>query len=123
MPLGSRAFESAKVAVLGIGYSRITRDALPPALTLGDECVEACRTAIADAGLRPEDVDGLTSFVNFAPADRDATADGVTMVTPQYVWRRLGLDVRWGEVNNKFVGSSLIEAHNAIAGGACRFAL
>jgi acetyl-CoA acetyltransferase len=123
MPTDGGTFDTAKVAVLGIGYSRITRDALPPDVTVGDECIEACRTAIADAGLRPEDIDGITSFVNYAPDDRDAGADGVTMVTPQYVWRRLGLDLRWGEVNNKFVGASLIEAHNAIAGGACRFAL
>jgi acetyl-CoA acetyltransferase len=119
MATGNGRFGKSKVAVLGIGYSRITRDPLPEGVTLGDECIEACRTAIADAGLQPADIDGLTSFVE----DQSTAADGITMVTPQYVWRRLGLDPTWGEVNNKFVGGSLIEAHNAIAGGACRFAL
>ncbi|HXA28436.1 MAG TPA: hypothetical protein VN193_06780 [Candidatus Angelobacter sp.] len=112
-------FGKPKVAVLGIGYSRISRDPLPEGRIVGDECIEACRTAIADAGLTPQDVDGITSFVE----DSSPAVDGVTGVTPQYVWRRLGLDITWGEVNNKFVGGSLIEAHNAIAGGACRFAL
>ncbi|HEV7679175.1 MAG TPA: hypothetical protein VGQ42_11455 [Candidatus Dormibacteraeota bacterium] len=112
-------FGTARVAVLGIGYSRISRDPLPEGRIVGDECIEACRTAIADAGLTPTDIDGITSFVE----DTSPAADGITAVTPQYVWRRLGLDITWGEVNNKFVGGSLIEAHNAIAGGACRFAL
>jgi acetyl-CoA acetyltransferase len=112
-------FGKPKVAVLGIGYSRISRDPLPAGRTVGDECIEACRTAIADAGLSTEDIDGVTSFVE----DAGPALDGITAVTPQYVWRRLGLDITWGEINNKFVGGSLIEAHNAIAGGACRFAL
>jgi len=112
-------FGKSKVAVLGIGYSRITRDPLPEGRIVGDECIEACRTAIADAGLTPADIDGITSFVE----DSSAATDGITAVTPAYVWRRLGLDITWGEVNNKFVGGSLIEAHNAIAGGACKFAL
>ena len=115
-----RPFDKAKVAVLGVGYSRITRDPPPPGKELGDECVEACQAAIADAGLQVQDIDGITAFCE--PMGSGAP-DGLTMVTPQYIWRRLRLPVRWGEVNHKFVGSSLIEAHNAIAGGACRFAL
>jgi acetyl-CoA acetyltransferase len=112
-------FGRAKVAVLGVGYSRISRDPLPEGRIVGDECIDACRTAIADAGLTTADIDGITSFVE----DSSPAVDGITGVTPQYVWRRLGLDITWGEVNNKFVGGSLIEAHNAIAGGACKFAL
>jgi acetyl-CoA acetyltransferase len=46
------------------------------------------------------------------------------VVSPQYLWRKLRFpNLKWGEWNDKFVGSSFIEAHNAIAGGACRYAL
>jgi len=119
MATANGRFGKPKVAVLGIGYSRISRDPLPEGRVVGDECVEACQAAIADAGLTTKDIDGITSFVE----DSSPAIDGVTAVTPQYIWRRLGLDITWGEVNNKFVGGSLIEAQNAIAGGACRFAL
>ena len=34
-------FGKSKVAVLGIGYSRITRDPLPEGRIVGDECIEA----------------------------------------------------------------------------------
>ena len=110
--------DKAKVAVLGLGYSKITRG--EPDTTLGDEAVEACTKAIADAGLQVSDIDGITSY---APDMGSGAEDGISMVTPQYMWGRLKLPLRWGEVNHKFVGSSLIEAHNAIAGGACRYAL
>ena len=114
-----RPFDKARVAVLGLGYGRITRDLPSPDETLGDEAVETCMRAIADAGLQVQDIDGITSYWE----GRNAADDGVLGVSPQYIWRRLNLPIRWGEVNNKFVGSSLIEAHNAIAGGACRYAL
>ncbi len=115
-----RPFAKAKVAVLGLAYSHITRATRPEAPSLGDECVDTCRRAIADADLSPDHIDGVTSHVMHHDGGRN---DGVRTVSPQYIWRRLRLPVRWGEVNNKYLGSSLIEAHNAIAGGACRYAL
>jgi acetyl-CoA acetyltransferase len=115
-----KPFDRAKVAVLGIGYSKISRVGLPDGTVLGDECLEACRVAIEDAGLCSEDIDGITSFVG---PNNDEAADGIACVSPEYIWRRMRLAVRWGEVNQKFVGSSLIEAHNAVASGACRYAL
>ncbi len=118
MPV-DKPFDKAKVAVLGLGYGRITRDPPSPDKTLGDEAVETCMGAIADAGLQVQDIDGITSYAE----GRNDADDGVLGVSPQYIWRRLKLPIRWGEVNNKFVGSSLVEAHNAIAGGACRYAL
>jgi acetyl-CoA acetyltransferase len=118
------AFGKAKSAVLGIGYSRITRDPLPEGRILGDEWEEAAKAAIADAGLTVADIDGITSFYeNMGPDDLNPMTDGVTRVSLEYAWRRLKLDVRWGEINNKFVGSSLMEANNAIAAGAARFVL
>jgi len=124
MAVATRPFGKAKSAVMGVAYSRITRDPLPEGTILGDEVVDTCKRAIADAGLTPADIDGITSFaINMGPDDANTATDGITRASLPYVWRRLGLDVRWGEDNNKFVGSSLIEANNAIAAGAARFVL
>jgi acetyl-CoA acetyltransferase len=50
---------NGKVAITGVGYSQIGRDT---GQTEGQLAVEACRAAIADAGLDRSDIDGLTMF-------------------------------------------------------------
>lgn len=50
---------NGKVAVTGIGYSQIGRNT---GRTEGQLAIEACRAAIADAGLSRSDIDGLTMF-------------------------------------------------------------
>ena len=47
-------------AVTGVGYTELSRCSGRSVLDLAQE---ACRTAIADAGLRPSDVDGIASFM------------------------------------------------------------
>ena len=44
-----------EVAVVGVGYSPITRGVAADRT----QALVACRAAIADAGLRPNDVDGV----------------------------------------------------------------
>jgi acetyl-CoA acetyltransferase len=46
-------------AIAGLGYSELSRDSGRSVLALADE---ACRAAIADAGVALEDVDGVVSF-------------------------------------------------------------
>ena len=48
-----------KTAIAGIGYSEITRRPQKP---LGLLAVDACRAAIEDAGLKPNQIDGLTTY-------------------------------------------------------------
>src|SRR2546430_1884324 len=45
-----------KVAVVGVGYSRIARQS---GMSVTGLAIEACYNAIKDAGLKPSDVDGL----------------------------------------------------------------
>ena len=110
---------AARVAVLGIGYSGITRG--NETQSLGDDAILAANRAISDAGLQSADIDGLTTYKyrpdghgrNMVP---DESIDGSLVVSPQYLWRRMRFpNLRWGEWNDKFVGSSMIEAHNAVA--------
>jgi acetyl-CoA acetyltransferase len=46
--------------IVGLGASALARELAASATELA---VEACRAALADAGLEPRDVDGITSFV------------------------------------------------------------
>src|SRR3990172_4726273 len=50
-----------KVAIAGWGHSAADRrwDGVSMDKTLGAKAIEACQRAIADAGLTPEDVDGI----------------------------------------------------------------
>ena len=48
-----------KTAIVGIGYSELTRHSQKP---LGLLAIDACHAALADAGVRPEQVDGLATY-------------------------------------------------------------
>ena len=71
-----------KAAITGVGYTAFTKASGRSVLDLA---AEACRHAIDDAGLRPQDVDGLGSFMlmhDSVPCVAVATALGLP-------------DVRW----------------------------
>ena len=66
-----------RVAIVGLGYSKVGRRLGLPAETL---CAQASVAALQDAGVRPADVDGLVvhSFVNeFVSAFRTADMIGI----------------------------------------------
>lgn len=71
-----------KYAIVGVGYT--PQGAVPGWTTLGFH-LEASANAIADAGLRKEDVDGLICYRVFPPS----TGEGE--VTPYTVAQHLGL--------------------------------
>jgi acetyl-CoA acetyltransferase len=62
-----------RAAIAGVGYSPITKASGRSVL---DQALEACRAAVADAGLTPTDVDGIASFMlmhDSVPAQAVAT--------------------------------------------------
>jgi len=71
-----------KYAIVGVGYT--TQGVVPGRTTLGFH-LEACAAAIADAGLKKEEVDGLVCYRVFPPSA------GETEVTPYTVAQHLGL--------------------------------
>jgi 3-oxoacyl-[acyl-carrier-protein] synthase III len=71
-----------KYAIVGIGY---TPQGHVPGRTSFSLHLEACVNAIADAGLRREDIDGLICYRIFPPASNEA------FVTPYLVAQHLGL--------------------------------
>jgi acetyl-CoA acetyltransferase len=58
MPRGAEKFED-RVAITGLGISRVGRRLMLDPIEL---TVEAAQRAIADAGLTPADIDGLSTY-------------------------------------------------------------
>ena len=111
-----------KTAIVGIGYSAITRRPNKP---LGLLAVDACRAAIADAGLRPEQIDGLSTYPE-SPFAGAGNRDGEDVVSVMYIVNHLPLapDIRWyAQIETGMIASPMIEAVNALIAEACDYVL
>ena len=102
-----------KVAVTGIGMSRLGRKLMVDPVELG---VEAIRSAVADAGLTVDDIDGLSTYPA-GTADGGYSEGGVTAMESV-----LGLRPSWhnGAPETPGATGSLITAMLAVASGLCR---
>ncbi len=113
-----------KTAIVGIGYSKIERRS---ARLLGEMAKEAALAAIADAGLTVADIDGLAtvptvpSYANSALSSRE----GVDVVSVAGMVDLLDIAEQITRFSNgsALVTNSLFEAANALAAGACTYAL
>ena len=106
----------AKVAVTGIGMSRIGRRLGVDPLSL---TIEACRKAVADAGLTMADIDGLSTYPGGAAAGGHSEG-GVTALEES-----LRLRPTWfnGGSETPGQGGSVVAAMLAVAAGLCRHVL
>src|SRR5437870_4756456 len=110
----------ARAAVVGIGHSAVYRR---NDVSLGSLALAASLNAIADAGLNPSDIDGVATNPD-QPFEGGGSTDGVDFVTAGLLMEALNLDTRWAQnVNAGTVGKTLIHAINAVAAGACSYAL
>ncbi|MBV6305595.1 thiolase family protein [Candidimonas humi] len=110
-----RLYSEKQVAIRGVGQSKIYRPAKVSALRL---TVDACRAAIADAGLRPADIDGLVSY----PGAAD-NATGFSPVGVHDVRLALALEPTWyGSTALDSAGqmSALFMAIHALVAGTVR---
>jgi acetyl-CoA acetyltransferase len=112
-----RDYPEKRVVVSGIGQSEIGRPATKSALRL---TVDACRQAIADAGLRIEDIDGLATYPGAV-----SNGDGMSPVGSTDAMLALGLNPSW--VSSSTEGhahmGAIFHAIMAIASGHCRHVL
>ena len=111
-----------KTAIVGIGYSEITRK---PEKPLGLLALDACRAAIEDAGLDARRIDGLATYPE-SPFAGAGNRDGEDVVSVSFVLNHLGAtaDVRWyAQIETGMIASPVIEAVNALLVGACDYAL
>ncbi len=111
-----------KTAVVGIGLSKLTRR---PEAPLGALALDACRAAIEDAGLKPEDIDGICTYPDqpFAGAGR---RDGEDLVNALFLMNHGGLapDIKWyAQISTGMIASAPIEGVNALISGAAKYVL
>jgi len=101
----------------GVGQSAIGRRLFRTDLDL---TCEAALAAIADAGLRPDDIDGIACYPGPIAAPSGFAGPGIYDVQES-----LGVDLRWhlSGAEGPAQISPIIHAALAVAGGLCRHAL
>src|SRR4051794_22591815 len=104
-----------RAVISGIGRSAIGRRLMRDPLSLA---VDACLAAIADAGLTPEDIDGLSTYPG--PGTGGMSEGGVSAVE-----EALRLHPTWinGGMELPGPGGAVIAAMLAVASGLCRHVL
>jgi len=106
-----------RAIISGVAQSAIGRRLFRTDLDL---TCEAALAAIADAGLRPDDIDGIAAYPGPSAAPPGFAGPGVYEVQES-----LGVDLRWhlSGLEGPAQISPIIHAMLAVAGGLCRHAL
>jgi acetyl-CoA acetyltransferase len=115
-PASAERYEH-KVAITGIGRSEIGRRLMRPPVSL---TVDACRAAIADAGLELSDIDGLATWPGGMSGAGGITEGGIPVVE-----EALGIHPTWhgGGMETSGQTGNMMNAMLAVASGLCRHVL
>src|SRR6202165_6302191 len=110
-----------KVAVSGVGFSKITRSAEVP---LAAHALQAVKAAVADSGLDMADIDGLATYAEL-PATGHAIVDGISIVSVNCMMAMLKLpNLSWHvQVVTTNIGGAVQQAVNALLAGVCKYAV
>ena len=110
-----------KVAVSGVGFSKITRSAEVP---LAAHALQAVKAAVEDSGLAMADIDGLATYAEL-PATGHAIVDGISIVSVNCMMAMLKLpNLSWHvQVETVNIGGAVQQAVNALLAGVCRYAV
>src|SRR5579859_4078076 len=110
-----------KIAVSGVGYSKVSRSADIP---LAAHALTAVKEAVADSGLRMEDIDGLATYPEL-PATGHAEIDGISVVSVNCMMAMLKLpSLSWHiQVGSVNIGGAVQQAVNALLAGVCNYAV
>lgn len=120
--MSARFAASNKVAIAGYGHSQVCRRADRP---LGALAVDTARAAIADAGLRLDQIDGFVSSSLLPSAGGQPADDGVSTVSSAWLAQNIGAAPRYvaGFDGIGQITGSVGMAVNAIASGAADYVL
>lgn len=115
--MSARFAASNKVAIVGHGHSQVCRRADRP---LGALALDTARAAIADAGLRLDQIDGFVSSSLLPSAGGQSAEDGITTVSSVWLAQNLGAAPRYvaGFDGIGQISGSVGMAVNAVASGA-----
>ena len=107
-----------KIAISGVGYSKVSRSADIP---LAAHALEAVKGAVADSGLEMADIDGLSTYPEL-PATGHAEVDGISIVSVNCMMAMLKLpDLSWHmQVGSVNIGGAVQQAVNALLAGVCK---
>jgi acetyl-CoA acetyltransferase len=110
------------VAIAGVGHSQIGRRLERP---VGLLALDACLAAIEDAGLSPDDIDGMTTYPHMPAVGHGQERDGEDIVSVGWMVRAMGSrNIRWWvELAAGNVGNAIGCAHQALVAGLCDYAL
>ncbi len=110
-----------KVAVSGVGYSKVSRSADIP---LAAHALEAVQGRGGGRGLRIEDIDGLATYPEL-PATGHAEVDGISVVSVNCMMAMLKLpELTWHiQVGTTNIGGAVQQAVNALLAGVCKYAV
>lgn len=110
-----------KIAVSGVGYSKVSRSADIP---LAAHALEAVKGAVADSGLAMDDIDGLSTYPEL-PATGHAEVDGISVVSVNCMMSMLKLPhLTWHmQVGNNNIGGAVQTAATALLAGLCKYAV
>ena len=110
-----------KVAVSGVGFSKVTRSAEIP---LAAHALTAVKEAVADSGLQMSDIDGLATYPEL-PATGHAEVDGISIVSVNCMMAMLKLpNLSWHiQVGTMNIGGAVQQAVNALLAGVCKYAV
>src|ERR1700751_868062 len=110
-----------KIAVSGVGYSKVSRTAEIP---LAAHALIAVTEAVADSGLPMSDIDGLATYPEL-PATGHAEVDGVSVVSVNCMMAMLKLPaLSWHiQVGTTNIGGAVQQAVNALLAGVCKYAV
>jgi len=106
-----------KVALTGVGASRIGRRLMADPRALA---VEACLAAIDDAGLTPDDIDGLSTYPGPGGYEGGHSEGGVTPIEEALRIRPVWMN---GAPETPGQAGSIVTAMMAVASGLCRHVL
>src|SRR5258708_25537606 len=110
-----------KVAVSGVGFSKVSRTADVP---LAAHALTAVKEAVADSGLTMSDIDGLATYPEL-PATGHAEVDGISIVSVNCMMAMLKLpELSWHiQVGTTNIGGAVQQAVNALLAGVCKYAV
>ena len=110
-----------KIAVSGVGYSKVSRTADIP---LAAHALTAVKEAVADSGLQMADIDGLATYPEL-PATGHAEVDGISVVSVNCMMAMLKLpNLTWHiQVGTTNIGGAVQQAVNALLAGVCKYAV